>query len=143
MIKVLDKLKTINQYQKKLQELNIGVVYLFGSYSQNIATNLSDIDIGVVLNKPIRGFHQRSKIYFQMEEIIYSLLADFPNEIQIVILNSTPIVFQHQIIEEATVLFEQSIPARLTYEENILRRYLDFQPIYNDFLKTRLEARYV
>lgn len=140
---ILRKLAKIKFYQKKLQKLNIGIVYLYGSYSQNIASNLSDLDIGVVVNKPIKNVDQKINIYSQMEQIIYSLLDKFPNEMQIVILNNTSVIFQYQAVKHAKVLYEESTQDRLFYEENILNNYLDFQPLYHDFLKTRLEAHYV
>ena len=55
--------------QNKLRELQVGLVYLFGSQAEGVAGKLSDIDIGVVFTNPAIVHDDTFPVYGKLYDI--------------------------------------------------------------------------
>ncbi|MHA1664721.1 MAG: hypothetical protein ACTSVW_02685, partial [Candidatus Njordarchaeales archaeon] len=61
-------------------------------------------------------------------------------EVDIVFLQNSPISLQFEAVVEGKVLYEVSSNFRADYTEEVLRKYLDFEPLLRKLDKTTLEA---
>jgi predicted nucleotidyltransferase len=127
--------------KKKLLNLPIGIVYLFGSQVQGKGNSQGDFDVGVVFadTRSLKNFDT-------LHANLYALLAEefpvtFAKDIDIAYLQQTSLAFQHHVISEGRVLFERDPVFRADYEEKVIREYLDFRPVegyFSEGLLTRL-----
>ena len=122
----------LNQNQiKKLKKLNIGIVYLFGSFVDNLQTENSDIDIGIIAIKQIKNNKIRNKTYIELYEIFSNIFKK--RNIDLVFLDRTNLELKFDVIKHSKVLYEISSEFRLDFEEKINIMYVDFKPILNEF----------
>jgi len=125
------------------QDSNIAVVYILGSYSRGEPHPGSDIDIGIVFKNP-----SVLKKYLKTHVKYYLLLADYTENIQnrreldLVFLQKAPLSLQFEAVSEGKILYEASPKYEVEYKENVVNRYLDYQPFsqeaYNDLRKAIL-----
>ncbi|MCX6089085.1 MAG: nucleotidyltransferase domain-containing protein [Candidatus Atribacteria bacterium] len=113
-------------FQNELKKLNISLVYLFGSSVTGTQRENSDIDIGVVFEKP--DYLQNSlRIY----EELYALFSRvFPKrEVDIVFLERASLPFQFEVITTGKILYSISEKFAFHYKEKIIKEYVDFKPL--------------
>ncbi|MEL7597459.1 MAG: nucleotidyltransferase domain-containing protein, partial [Clostridiaceae bacterium] len=84
-----------------LQEYDIKLIYIFGSYAKGNNNANSDLDIAVLLNND----------YDPMDKL--SLIGDLTsifkrNDIDLVILNSANSVLKHQVIKYGKLIFMEN-----------------------------------
>ena len=113
--------------------------YLYGSLAQGKENKLSDIDIAIYIEeskKPESGtFGYRS-------ELITGLQTLSEREVDLVILNEVSLSLSVSILKNGKLLFTKSEKLRIGFHKDIMRKYLDFVPIYNlqeKYLKKDLE----
>jgi hypothetical protein len=116
--------------KKKLDELGIFIVYLFGSRAIGKASRLSDIDIGVVLNESPSWRDTRA-----LYQGLYGILSElYPHsKLDIVFLQTASLSLQYSAIKEGKTLFEKDPQFTADYEESIIKQYLDFRPVLDFF----------
>ncbi|MBI5193035.1 MAG: nucleotidyltransferase domain-containing protein [Nitrospirae bacterium] len=122
-----------------LQNLNIAIVYLFGSQIQGYTNPLSDIDIGIVFTR-----YEVLKDTTNLYTDIYDILTDIfpcPQEVDIVFLQQTSPVFQYEVIKYGKVLYETDPLFRADYEEQVAREYMDFEPVLLHYSEALLLRR--
>ncbi|MBI3459195.1 nucleotidyltransferase domain-containing protein [Candidatus Azambacteria bacterium] len=126
--------------RERLMDLQIGLVYLFGSQAEGVAGPGSDIDIGIVFNNPEIVKGNTTDIYQTLYDIFSSAfdLGDF-RTIDIIFLERTSLELQVDAIIHGKVLFEISPDFRLNFEERTLALFRDFKVILNQFNQTVLE----
>ncbi|MBM4305393.1 MAG: nucleotidyltransferase domain-containing protein [Deltaproteobacteria bacterium] len=118
------------EFKRKLEELGVFVIYLFGSKAIGKASRLSDIDIGVVLKES--PSEKDTKALYQG---LYGILSELypPSKLDIVFLQTTPLSLQYFAIKEGKILFEKDPQFTADYEEFIVKQYLDFRPVLDFF----------
>ena len=119
---------------QKLNELKVGLVYLFGSEAEGTAGPLSDVDIGIVFTDPKIARGDTSKIYNEL----YNILTDFFDmsnfrNMDIVFLERASLELRFDVISHGVVLFEISSDFRMDFEERIAALYRDFKPLLQEF----------
>ncbi len=122
--------------ENQLNKLNVAVVYLFGSQAKGRTTPMSDIDIGIVFQSPDSPTDSLT-VYTRL----YDLFTDHfppPGEIDIVFLQQSPASFQYQVIKHGIVLYEDDPVFRANYEEQVIKEYLDFEPVLRRFSEALL-----
>ena len=115
--------------------LGITIVYLFGSKATGTGSNLSDIDIGVVLESP-SGKDTRvlyHNLYGLFEELYPASRLD------IVFLQEAPLSLQYSAIREGKILFEKDPRLTVDYENIVMNQYLDFRPVLDYFDEVTME----
>ena len=117
-------------------EKGVLVAYLFGSHARKVHTEKSDIDIAVLLSetpKDLLGYYLR---------LMNGLSEILGNEVDLVILNSSPPLLKHQVIKYGEIVFSRSEGARIAFEARAQSEYLDFSRAmerYNEcFMKQTL-----
>lgn len=116
---------------KKLKELGVGLVYLFGSCAEGVSGPLSDIDVGVVLENPrlVRG--DTMPIYNELYGL-FSLLFGVGN-IDLVFLERASLELRFDAITHGKILFAAGDDLRDDFEHRTAMLYVDFKPALERF----------
>jgi len=122
---------------RKLEELGVSLVYLFGSVAEGTDHGLSDLDLGVVFDQASRLGPDNSSLY----NSLYDIFTDgFPDRnIDIVFLDNAGLELCFDAISHGRLLFASSSDARYAFEEKVLILYADFRPILEEFDAAVLE----
>lgn len=120
----------------KFKDLNIGILYLFGSSVLGIERENSDIDIGIVfldINK--------IKDLLEVYNIIYEIFSEiFPDkELDIVFLDKAPLTLKFEIVTTGEVIYTISEEFLASYKEKIVKEYIDFKPLLDEQDRVLLE----
>ncbi len=104
-----------------LQEYDIKLIYIFGSYAKGNNNANSDLDIAVLLNND----------YDPMDKL--SLIGDLTSifkrdDIDLVILNSANSVLKHQVIKYGKLIFMENEDIKVNFEVRVLKEYMDMEP---------------
>ena len=116
----------LEQLEQKLREYffeveGVTLAYLFGSTVRGEANRLSDIDIAVLFDDTLL---QKEAFDLQLELIgeLTGLLKT--NNVDLVIINDSPLLLTYNIIREGIIL-KSDEPVRVKFETKIMSRYLD------------------
>lgn len=103
----------------------IQAAYIFGSMAQRRTRPDSDIDIAVLLDRPLPRAHAlRYRLRLAGELGAALQRAD----VQLVILNDAPPLLAHRVLSRGVVVFERSRPTRVRFQVATARRYEDMVP---------------
>ena len=118
----------INEFNKKEDIL---LIYLFGSYSKETQNKLSDIDFAILLHQNAKDF------YFNKQMEYLGLLIDIfrRDDIDLVILNSAPLLLQFKVVKSGKLIYAKNELTRIRFEENVIRNYLDMKSLYDYYNK--------
>ena len=122
------------EIKKELEELNIGIVYLFGSRAQGLAKKDSDMDIGIVFREPVENT-SLLPIYEKLYSLFLTANRKQKAEVDIVFLQSAPLALQFNAIQYGRVAYEISAKFRMAYEEKTMLLHSDFEPVAKEFDK--------
>lgn len=116
--------------KERLKELGISAVYLFGSKAIGRGTQLSDIDIGVILKNPALEKDTRA-----LYQVLYEIFTEiYPNsKLDIVFLQTAPHALQYSAIKDGKILFEEDPKFTADYVNLVINQYLDFKPVLDLF----------
>ncbi len=117
-------------FKDKLENLGVGIVYLFGSKATGRASRSSDIDIGVVLKTTPTGRDTRA-----MYDTLYRLFSELyrQSKLDIVFLQTATLSLQYSAIKEGKVIFEEDPKNTADYEQGVINQYLDFRTVLDFF----------
>lgn len=136
------------KHDDRFKKLDILAVYLFGSQAKGNIHPLSDVDIGVVFEKPEKFKDKTMSLYLELYQILTEVLPkDYlrhrfkkkEHEFDLVFLQFAPIHIQFNAIRDAKVLYESHRDKRLDYEEYVLKRFCDLKYLYDLREKAILE----
>lgn len=130
MINNLDDIQNIleEHIDSLVEEFNMSLIYVFGSYGKGNNTKSSDIDIAFLLNKDIDGY---TKL-----DLLGKLVDIFKREdIDIVILNQANEVLQFQVIKYGKIIYMDSLYNKVVFESRTMSKYMDME----HFRKTQQE----
>ena len=119
---------------KKLSDLGISAVILFGSRAQGLEKEKSDYDIGILLKKGegLSVRKKRGEIYDAVYEILSGHIQRLVN-IDIVFLDDAPGELQAHVMKHGQPLFEASRQAFADFRERVMISYADFEYLRNIF----------
>lgn len=120
---------------KKIDGFKIGIIYIFGSYAEDLHSSLSDIDIGVVFDDTEIITKNSFEIYDKLYRLFSDIFPESQNNLDIIILNKAPLELQFDVVKYGRVLYEKSSDFRLDYEEKIMILYADFYPVLEEINK--------
>jgi hypothetical protein len=111
------------------------VVYLFGSQARGTARPGSDVDL---------GFWRVTPSGPRLEEQPYDYAAQLSlalgKEVELVELNRAPVDLVHRVLRDGNLLLERDRAARIRYETQARRVYLDLMPVRARYRKARKSA---
>ena len=114
--------------KKKLLNLGVEVVYLFGSYAENMQHPLSDVDFAVLMTDPRTVSPKRStlELYQKLFDVLAPHVPAGTKDIDIVFLQRAPLELQDNVTRLGKVLFERDPETRLDFAARTMLRYADF-----------------
>lgn len=118
---------TENQF-KLIEEFNIKLIYIFGSYATEKNTPTSDLDIAILLNN---DYNPMDKLIL-LGELTHMFKRD---DIDLVILNTATSVLSHQIIKYGKLVYMENEETKVNFEVKVLKVYMDMEP----FRKTQIK----
>lgn len=116
----------LRRLSEALDKDGVVAAMLIGSQARGEAGPLSDIDIAV-WHEP--GLDRDRKWNLQMELIGAAGEALKTNEVDLVMLNEAPPLFQHRAIRDAVRLVERDHAQRVRFETRALLDYFDTAPL--------------
>lgn len=119
--------------KKKLKQLGVASVYLFGSRAKGIQHPQSDFDIGVLLSNPALLMKESTQNLYQD---LYEILSDFYKtmvDIDIVFLQETTGQLRYHVVKEGKILFDIEPKIRRRFEDNTILEHADFEPYRKEF----------
>jgi len=106
---------------KKLKDIftcnQVLVAYLFGSQARGQATSRSDVDIAVLLSEDVprdRYGHVQLELMVQLMEVLHR------DDVQVVILNSAPVLLKHRVLQDRKILYCADERKRVQFESRVL-----------------------
>jgi predicted nucleotidyltransferase len=116
------------EFKAELKKIGVSVVYLFGSRATGKESHTSDVDIGVVLRKPIEDTRSSYKILYDLFSAIYP-----SSRLDIVYLQEASLPLQYFAIRDGKIIFEEDPKSTADYENRVINQYLDFRPVLDLF----------
>lgn len=112
----------------------VRLVYLFGSQAGGAIGPLSDVDLGVLLDRDAPAAQLRAELAFRFAEALGGPPVD------LVILNQAPIELAYAVIAQGSLLYERNLVDRVEYEADVMSRYGDFLPFLRQQRREILEG---
>ena len=134
----LPAIPTSKQLQPIAQKFGVGLIVLFGSVARGKIHEESDIDIGVLTDRPIT-FNKRLKLWLELSSL-------FRADIDLAMLNHAEPVFGFQVARDGKLLFERDKFVWENWRSYKIRQYWDTKKFRDDlerYLARRVkEMRY-
>lgn len=117
------------------RELDVLVVYLFGSRARGTPGALSDVDVAVLLDGEATPDRRLQLIDTLSRAVV-------PDTVDVVVLNDAPVALAYRVIRDGQLLIDQDARARVRHWAETVDRYLDMAPMRQQLaegLRHRLE----
>ena len=105
----------------------IQAAYLFGSAATGRTRPDSDLDVAVLLARPLspsRSLSYRLKLMTDLGAALHRSAID------VVILNGAPPLLAHRVLCKGTLVFERSRSARVRFQVRTAAMYADLAPMF-------------
>ena len=125
---------SVEQLKPLAKNFGLRLIVLFGSTARGVMNRESDIDLGVLSEKPLSPV-QRLRLWS-------ALSALFPADVDLTVLNHADPLVSYQIASEGVILFETVSFAWETWKSYAMRRYWDthkFRESQSVYLARRAE----
>lgn len=122
------------QLKPLAKNFGLRLIVLFGSTARGVMNRESDIDLGVLSEKPLSPVQRR--------RLWSALSALFPADVDLTVLNHADPLVSYQIASEGVILFETVSFAWETWKSYAMRRYWDthkFRESQSIYLARRAE----
>ena len=132
---VVDRIPTL--VEKIALDKDVIALYAFGSLVESCLKPLSDLDFGILLSDSLdRGERFRKSINL-IGIFNLSLRTD---EVDLLILNDSPIRFVFNVLKRGKLLHCRDQEAVIDFIEKIRKVYFDFKPVWEQFDQVFLEG---
>ncbi len=121
--------------KQKLMDLEVQLVYIFGSYVSKSYGIEPDIDIAVLTAQP-----SNLDTYDDLYRLFSDYFSDEHKEVDIAFLDTAPLSLKFDVVTSGRLLYEETAGSSLDYKEKIMKEYLDFRFHQNRFEEALLEA---
>ena len=135
----MKSIKLNTKTKQSLARMCVIAVYAFGSRVQNTAHAGSDLDLGIVVKNPQRAFND----FLEFNHRIYSVLSEvFPDNLKLDIsyLQTANPALGMAAVRYGRVIFETDPRLRADFEEELFKRYLEYQPLQRAYEEANFAA---
>ena len=133
--KPIDFMAIESEIENICQEFGILLFYVFGSYAQNFANKLSDLDIAF-LSKEKFDLHQLLEFLSKLQDIFEEEAVD------LIDLRGAPLALIHRVLKEGRCIYAKNLPEKVEFESRSETLYFDMQTLRNEYfisLQRRIE----
>jgi predicted nucleotidyltransferase len=109
------------------QDARIAALYVFGSYAKGTAGPLSDIDIGILLNRAVA---RTAYFDLRLRYIAEAMTLLRTERVDVVLLNDAPTHLAYEVISRGVLVLEGNRRGRVAFEADRITRYLDIKPLF-------------
>jgi predicted nucleotidyltransferase len=120
-----------------LQYPTIAAVYLFGSVSRGTASEESDLDLGLLLDRD-EPEDRRHRFLGDLAARLEAVAGARP--IDLVVLDVQGPIFCHEVILGGRLIYESNRERRIDFESDTIVRALDFRPTLEIATRSYLPA---
>ena len=110
----------------------IQAAYIFGSVAQGRTRPDSDIDIAVLLTRPLTGDRA---LRYRLDLTVALGAALHRDDVQLVMLNEAPSLLAHRVLSRGVLVFERSRAARTRFQVETARRHADMVPAIERYIE--------
>ncbi|MCD6094080.1 MAG: nucleotidyltransferase domain-containing protein [Candidatus Omnitrophica bacterium] len=118
------------------RDADVLFAYLFGSLAEDREYSESDIDIAVYLKSGAMEYFLKKDKQI-LGELALCLHRD---DVDLHILNVTPLLLQFEIISQGKIIFCRDEQARVDFETDVLYRYFDMKPFFDEQRELTMQA---
>src|SRR5437016_4328052 len=104
---------------------DVAAAYVFGSVVSGRTRVDSDIDVAVLLSRPLSSSRALS---FRLKLIADLVSALGRSDVDVVILNDASPLLAHRVLSKGRLVFERSASARVRFQVRTASRYFDLIP---------------
>jgi uncharacterized protein len=101
----------------------IVLVYLFGSQAEGVTGPASDLDLGILLDRPAETPAERAHLRHELCRLCRT------DKIDVVWLQEAPIELAFAIISRGILLYEREAASRVEFEARVMGLYGDYLPV--------------
>ena len=133
-----NEIKFSKDNEKKMRDLSVSALVLFGSRAQGLARENSDYDIGVLVSdySVLKNRKKREGLYNSLYDILSSSIAKLSN-IDIVFLEEMPAELKAHVVKNGQLIYGDPV-AFANFKEKEIIAYADFAPLREIFQKATL-----
>jgi predicted nucleotidyltransferase len=118
-------------------DTDVVALFVFGSLASGELKPLSDIDLGVLLDKRL----DKTDRFNKHLDLIGKFTGFFnTEEIDTIILNDAPMRFVVKVLSTGKLLFERDRPVLVDFYDKSVKNFLDFKYFIDDYNKTFLKG---
>lgn len=130
----MEKIILSEESKRRLTDLGVGVLYLYGSRAQGTAHENSDYDVGVVFTDATRADFDLDR-YGALYDALSVVFPDTIHgpKLDVAILQRANAKLQLDAIQYGMVLFESDACIRADYEESVIKRYDDYRHLQREY----------
>ena len=110
--------------KKLIEEFNISLIYVFGSYAKGTNTENSDLDIGILINGDT-SLMTRLSVLNEMVGILDR------EDIDLIILNEADEVLKFQVIKYGKLIYVRDLTEKVLFEARAMSEYMDMEHFRN------------
>ena len=110
--------------EKLIEEFNISLIYVFGSYAKGTNTENSDLDIGILINGDTSPMTRLSVL----NEMVGILDRE---DIDLIILNEADEVLKFQVIKYGKLIYVRDLTEKVLFEARTMSEYMDMEHFRN------------
>lgn len=110
----------------------IQAAYVFGSAATGRARRDSDVDVAVLLARPLRADRALSYRLKLMGDLGSALGR---SDVDVVVLNEAPPLLAHRVLSKGRLVFERSPSARVRFQVRTAGRYADALPMLETHIR--------
>jgi len=125
-------LPNATQLQPTAEEFDLRLIVLFGSFARGRAYQDSDVDIGVLVSRPLSTV-QRTKLWSCLSQL-------FQADVDLTVLNHVEPLLGYRVARDGVVLLEAEPRVWEGWKSCVVRRYWDTHK-YRDALKDYVTRR--
>jgi predicted nucleotidyltransferase len=103
------------------------VAYLYGSHATGLATPFSDVDIALVLGRPIAPL-ERLRLMLRVQLALYHRCDILEADVRVI--DDAPIIFRGRVVTEGILLYSRDEETRVDFEVRTRMLYFDYLPVY-------------
>ncbi|MFB6216743.1 MAG: nucleotidyltransferase domain-containing protein [Candidatus Aenigmatarchaeota archaeon] len=111
--------------EKGLRERGFKVAYIFGSRVAGREHEDSDIDVGVLTEEPME--------LMEMIEVEKDIEKELEEDLDLVDLTDKDPRFAYNALRESKLIYSEDEELRVSFEQRLMRKYLDMKPFYDEY----------